>query len=65
MASQDYWVVKYKLALGTKHIQYIEANYKQYDIGKIKAIFNEINPEWEILKVYPIDKIEFKKPNGG
>jgi len=65
MASQDYWVIKYKLANGTKHLQYIEANYKQYDIEKIKKIFNELNPEWEILKVYPIDKLQFKKPDGG
>ena len=65
MWCQDYWVIKYKKANGTKHLQYIGANYKQYNIEKIKNIFNEIHPEWEILKIYPIEEIEFKKPSGG
>ena len=65
MASQDYWVIKYKLANGTKHLQYIEANYKQYDIEKIKKIFNEIHPEWEILNIYKVENLKFKKPDGG
>ena len=65
MASQDYWVVKYKKTDGTKHLLHIEANYKRYDKEKINSVYNELHPEWEILKIYPIDKIEFKKPDGG
>jgi len=65
MLTEDYWVVKYRLKDGTKHLQYISANYKQYTVEKIKKIFNELDPEWEILKIYPIEKIEFKKPDGG
>tara|TARA_R100000234_G_scaffold118919_1_gene100490 strand:- start:1027 stop:1224 length:198 start_codon:yes stop_codon:yes gene_type:complete len=65
MWCQDYWVIKYKKANGTKHLQHIGANYKQYDVEKIKNIFNELHPEWEILKVYPIEKIKFKEPDGG
>ena len=65
MWCQDYWIVKYKAVNGTKRIQHIGANYKQYDAEKIKNIFNELHPEWEILKIYPIEKIEFKEPDGG
>jgi|TARA_R110000744_G_scaffold198002_4_gene317203 hypothetical protein len=64
MLSEDYWVVKYQIG-GKKHLQHICANYKQYTVEKIKKIFNELNPEWEILKVYPIEKLEFKQPNRG
>ena len=64
MLAEDYWVVKYRVD-GKKHLQHICANYKQYTIEKIKKIFKELNPEWEILKVYPIEKLEFKQPNGG
>ena len=64
MLTEDYWVVKYQVD-GKKHLQHICANYKQYTIEKIKKIFNELNPEWEILKVYPIEELEFKQPNGG
>ena len=65
MLAEDYWVIKYKLKDGTKHLQYISANYKQYTLEKIRKIFIELNPEWEILKIYPIEKPEFKKPDGG
>jgi len=65
MASQDYWVIKYKLENGTKHLQHIGANYEQYDVEKIRKIFKEIHPDWEILKVYPTDKLKFKEPDGG
>ena len=64
MLTEDYWVVKYRMD-GKKHLQHICANYKQYTIEKIKKIFNELSPEWEILKVYPIEELEFKQPNGG
>tara|TARA_R100001015_G_C4514857_1_gene85482 strand:+ start:172 stop:369 length:198 start_codon:yes stop_codon:yes gene_type:complete len=65
MASQDYWAIKHKMSNGTKEIQYIEANYKQYDAEKIKNIFNEIHPEWEILDISKIKNIKFKETDGG
>ena len=49
MLAEDYWIIKYKLRDDTVHLQYISANYKQYTIEKIRKIFNELNPEWEIL----------------
>ena len=64
MLSKDYWVIKYKLKKGTKHLQYIGANYKQYDAEKIRKIFNEIHPDWEILKINPVKDLKFKKPDG-
>ncbi len=65
MLTEDYWVIKYKAKNGTKHLQYICANYKQYTVEKINKIFNELNPEWEILKIYPTEKPKFKTPDGG
>ena len=65
MASQDYWAVKHKIANGTKKVQYIEANYKQYDVEKIKKIFNEIHSDWEILDIYKVENLKFKEPDGG
>jgi len=65
MASQDYWAIKYKIADGTKRVQHIEANYKQYDFEKIKKIFNEIHSDWEILDIYKVENLKFKEPDGG
>tara|TARA_Y100000592_G_C5426258_1_gene295880 strand:- start:1034 stop:1231 length:198 start_codon:yes stop_codon:yes gene_type:complete len=65
MASQDYWAIKYKKADGTKQVQHIEANYKQYDVEKIKKVFNEVHSDWEILDIYKVENLKFKEPDGG
>tara|TARA_R110000796_G_scaffold38292_1_gene96480 strand:- start:244 stop:438 length:195 start_codon:yes stop_codon:yes gene_type:complete len=64
MLATDYWAIKY-LEDGKKTTFYVIANYKQYDDKKIRAIWNELKPKWEILKVYPIEKLNFRNPNGG
>ena len=32
---------------------------------KIKAIYNELNPDWKKLKITKVKDLKFKKPDGG
>ena len=61
MLCEDYWLVKY-LEDGKKTTFYIIANYKQYTEEKIRAAYGGLNPTWQILKVYPVETVEFVKP---
>jgi len=61
MYCEDYWLIKY-LEDGKKTTFYVIANYKQYTEERIRAIYKELRPSWEILKVYPVETVEFVKP---
>ena len=41
------------------------APYKNYDKRKIKAIYNELNPDWKKLKITKVKDLKFKEPDGG
>ena len=60
MRENNYWKVTYSLNK-TKHVQYVEASYGWYSEEKIKSIYNELNPDYEIVRIEKIDKLEFKK----
>jgi len=60
MRENNYWKVTYSLNK-TKHVQYIEASYKWYNEEKIKSIYNELSPDYKIVRIEKIDKLEFKK----
>jgi hypothetical protein len=67
MKWDDYWIVKYRTEESKikRHILYISAPYDQYDEEKIRKILADTNPEWEIVKVYPVEKLNFRRPSGG
>tara|TARA_R100001443_G_C3238245_1_gene150101 strand:- start:61 stop:273 length:213 start_codon:yes stop_codon:yes gene_type:complete len=60
MRENNYWKITYSLNK-TKHVQYVNASYSWYDEEKIKSIYNELNPDYEIVRIEKIDKLEFKK----
>tara|TARA_R100000008_G_scaffold58625_1_gene36437 strand:- start:1327 stop:1542 length:216 start_codon:yes stop_codon:yes gene_type:complete len=64
MNSNDYWKVEYELD-DEKNVIYLMGSYKNYDKQKIKAIYNELNPDWKKLKITKVKDLKFKKPDGG
>jgi hypothetical protein len=60
MKGKDYWKVTYGKDK-KKEVQYIEASYEWYDEEKIKKIYNELNPEYKIVRVEKIAELQFKK----
>ena len=53
MKGRDYWKVTYGKDK-KKEVQYIEASYDWYDEEKIKKIYNELNPEYKIVRIEKI-----------
>ena len=64
MNSNDYWKVEYELD-DEKSVIYLMGSYKNYDKQKIKAIYNEIRPDWKKLKITKVKDLKFKEPDGG
>ena len=64
MNSNDYWKVEYELD-DEKNVIYLMGSYKNYDKQKIKAIYNEIRPDWKKLKITKVKDLKFKEPDGG
>ena len=64
MNSNDYWKVEYELD-DEKNVIYLMGSYKNYDNQKIKAIYNEIRPDWKKLKITKVKDLKFKEPDGG
>ena len=64
MNSNDYWKVEYELD-DEKNVIYLMGSYKNYDKQKIKAIYNEIRPDWKKIKITKVKDLKFKKPDGG
>jgi len=60
MKGKDYWKVTYGKDK-KKEVQYIEASYDWYDEEKIKKIYNELNPEYKIVRIEKIAELQFKK----
>ena len=60
MKGRDYWKVTYGKDK-KKEVQYIEASYDWYDEEKIKKIYNELNPEYKIVRIEKIAELQFKK----
>ena len=60
MKGRDYWKVTYGKDK-KKEVQYIEASYYWYDEEKIKKIYNELNPEYKIVRIEKIAELQFKK----
>ena len=61
---RDYWKIEYVLE-GEEKVAYAAASYKNYDKRKIKAIYNELNPDWKKLKITKVKDLKFKKSDGG
>ncbi len=64
MNSNDYWKLEYELD-DEKNVIYLMGSYKIYDKQKIKAIYNEIRPEWKKIKITKVKDLKFKEPDGG
>ena len=64
MNSNDYWKVEYELD-DEKNVIYLMGSYKNYDKQKIKAIYNEIRPDWKKIKITKVKDLKFKEPDGG
>ncbi len=64
MYDKDYWKIEYELD-GEQKVAYAAASYKNYNKRKIKAIYNELNPDWKKLKITKVKDLKFKKPDGG
>ena len=60
MNSNDYWKVEYELD-DEKNVIYLMGSYKNYDKQKIKAIYNEIRPDWKKIKITKVKNLKFKK----
>jgi len=60
MLDKDYWKIEYVLD-GEEKVAYAMASYKNYDKRKIKAIYNELNPDWKDLKISKVKDLKFKK----
>ena len=58
-----YWKAKKKI-IGSI-VRCSGLSYKNYDKRKIKAIYNELNPDWKKLKISKVKDLKFKKPDGG
>jgi hypothetical protein len=55
------WVVEYYE--GTSDVltkRHITAAYKFYGVGRIAEILKEIHPDWNIQKIYKVEKLPWK-----
>ena len=63
MYDKDYWKIEYELD-GEQKVAYAMGSYKIYNKQKIKAIYNELNPDWKKLKITKVKDLKFKEPDG-
>ena len=52
------WVVEYYEGESSKLTKtYITADYKAYSEERVTKILKEIHPEWDIQKIYKVEKL--------
>jgi len=40
--------------------RYITANYKAYTMDRVLEVLKEVHPEWEIQKIYKVEKLPWE-----